>query len=91
MKTIANHQNSRPIRLELRRDHQQSPRQELHIGKKKIEPSISDGPTVVLHLLAAVAFTAQPPNVSTPLLLGAMTLAGIVIGASGRPKPNSTD
>ncbi|MDI9926239.1 hypothetical protein [Rhodococcus sp. IEGM 1341] len=58
--------------------------------KKKMEPSISDRLTVVLQLLAAVAFTAQLPNVSTPLLLAVLTLAGIVIGASGRTKPDSS-
>ncbi|MEW1931890.1 hypothetical protein AB0362_06870 [Rhodococcus sp. NPDC079359] len=57
--------------------------------EKKIEPSISDRLTVVVQLLVAVAATAQVPNVSTPVLLAAMTLAGILIGASGRPKSNS--
>ena len=56
---------------------------------KKIEPSIGTRLTAVLQLLVAVAATAQLPNVSTPLLLATMTLAGIVIGASGRSKPNS--
>lgn len=58
--------------------------------QKKIESTISDRLTVVLQLLAAVAFTAQIPNVSTPVILASMTLAGIIIGTSGRPKPDSS-
>lgn len=66
-------------------------RQELYKSKpKRIEPSISDKFAVVVQLLVAVAVTAQLPNVSTPLLLGAMILAGILISASGRSKPNSS-
>lgn len=38
---------------------------------KRIEPSINDKLSVVVQLLVAVAATAQIPNVSTPLLLGA--------------------
>ncbi|OZC50982.1 hypothetical protein CH286_05430 [Rhodococcus sp. WWJCD1] len=57
---------------------------------KKIEPSISDRLTAAIQLLAAVVLSAQLPNVSTPLLLAAMTLAGIVIGASGQPTPDSS-
>ena len=57
---------------------------------KKIEPSIGTRLTAVLQLLVAVAATAQLPNVSTPLLLTTTTLAGIVIGTTGRPKPNSS-
>ncbi|OZC83659.1 hypothetical protein CH254_22275 [Rhodococcus sp. 06-412-2C] len=59
-------------------------------SKKKSEPSISDKLTAVLQILVAVAVTAQIPNVSTPVVLGSITLAGVVIGTSGRPKPNSS-
>lgn len=55
--------------------------------KKPIEPSISDRVTAVIQLLFAVA--AQVPNVTTPVVLATMTLAGVVIGASGRPKRSS--
>ena len=54
--------------------------------KKPIEPSISDRVTAVIQLLFAVAVAAQVPNVTTPVVLATMTLAGVVIGASGRPK-----
>ncbi|MCJ0892076.1 hypothetical protein [Rhodococcus sp. ARC_M5] len=58
--------------------------------QKKIQPSISDKLTAVVQLLAAVAVTAQIPNVSAPLILASMTLAGVVIGTSGRSKPTSS-
>ncbi|QII08097.1 hypothetical protein BH93_24330 [Rhodococcoides fascians A25f] len=58
--------------------------------QKKIDPSISGRLTAAIQLLAVVVLAAQLPNVSTPLLLAAMTLAGLVIGASGRPKPKSS-
>lgn len=57
--------------------------------KKPIESSISDKVTAVIQLLFAVAIAAQVPNVTTPVVLATMTLAGVVIGASGRPKRRS--
>lgn len=44
---------------------------------------------MVIQLLFPVATIAQFLNVSTPILLAAITLAGIVIDTSGRPKSNS--
>ncbi|OZC75200.1 hypothetical protein CH251_10520 [Rhodococcus sp. 06-462-5] len=57
--------------------------------KKPIEPSISDKVTAVIQILFAVAIAAQVPNVTTPVVLATMTLAGVVVGASGRPKRSS--
>ena len=57
--------------------------------KKPIEPSMSDKVTAVVQLLFAVAGAAQVPNVTTAVMLAAMTLAGVVIGASGRAKRDS--
>lgn len=55
--------------------------------KKPIEPSMSDKVTAVVQLLFAVA--AQVPNFTTAVMLAAMTLAGVVLGASGRAKRDS--
>lgn len=57
--------------------------------KKPIKPSISDRATAVIQLLFAVAIAAQVPNVTTPVVLATMTVAGVVIRASGRPKRRS--
>nr|WP_314145616.1 hypothetical protein [uncultured Rhodococcus sp.] len=47
--------------------------------QEKIEPCISDKLTAVVQVLFAVAVTAQIPNVSKPVILASMTLAGFVI------------
>ncbi|OZE83876.1 hypothetical protein CH305_05275 [Rhodococcus sp. 15-649-2-2] len=60
------------------------------MSKKKPEPSINDKLTAVVQILFAIAIAAQVPHVETPVILAAMTLAGIVIGTSGRPKPDSS-
>ncbi|OZD65626.1 hypothetical protein CH272_11130 [Rhodococcus sp. 05-340-1] len=57
--------------------------------KKQSEPSITVKVTAVVQLLFAVAVAAQVPNVTTPVILATMTLAGLVIGASGRPRRSS--
>ena len=57
--------------------------------KKPIEPSMSYKVTAVVQLLFAVAVAAQVPNITTAVMLAAMTLAGVVIGASGRTKRDS--
>ncbi|WP_415976023.1 hypothetical protein [Rhodococcus sp. 077-4] len=57
--------------------------------KKPIEPSISDKVTAVIQTLFAVAIAAQFPNVTTPVMIASMTLAGVVISTSGRSKRGS--
>ncbi|WP_128644517.1 hypothetical protein [Rhodococcus sp. BS-15] len=59
------------------------------MSKKKSEPTISVKLTAVIQVLAAVVVVTQVPNVTTPVALGAITLAGLVIGAAGRPKRNA--
>jgi hypothetical protein len=57
--------------------------------KKPNEPSMSDTVTAVVQLLFAVAVAVQVPNVTTPVMVATMSLAGVVIGTSGRFKRDS--